>query len=1616
MTATCPIVSSSSSSAPSTADLLIEKSGPTSIVQGQSVTYTIRVANAGPGNATNVVVNDPIPAGLTYQTSNGANCSVVGGAVRCTLGTIASNDNRTFTVTFGTPAPGANCSVQTISNTAGATSDLADSNGASATASMTATCPPPQTVELLIEKSGPTSIVQGQDITYTVRAGNAGPATATNVIVTDTIPTGLTYVRSNGATCSSNGTQVRCTLGTIAANGNTTFTLTFTTPQPSNSCTIQTISNTASIASDQVDSNPSTDRSTAVITALCPPPQTVELLIQKSGPSTIPQGQNLVYTIRVANAGPATATNVIVTDPIPSGLTYLASIGATCSPVGTQVRCLLGTISANDNRTFALTFSTSAPGNSCTVQTISNTAAIASDQVDSNSSTDSSTAVITATCPTADLAITKTGVNAAPRNSAIGYTITVTNNGPATATNVSVSDPLPAQTTFNAANSDPSCSIVAGAIVCNLGTILPGQPRSFFITLNINATATCNSQIQNFATVAGAQNDPNTVNNRSQIVPTTVQCPVDQADISIQKSGLATVQRGDQMTYAITVANAGPQAAQNVVISDVLPTLLTNGNVSVAPSSTVNNSSSNVQCGVTSGVLTCTVLNFPANGTLVINLSFTVPLIANCTQTTMTNTAQITSSGTNDPNAANNSSSFATTVTCPAIPLGCIDVIKEAYTDNSLTVPVTPVPAFTFTLDNASQLQNDAAGRTRFNNVPLGTHTVIESALAGWTPNLVSPAGGIVQVNQTNSCSTVTFKNVQVPPPPQTGCIDITKLTFNPQGQPLTPVTQFTYTLDGASPTTNDSAGRARYNFVAVGNHTIAEIIPSGWTQTALTPAGGAVTVTASPNNTACAQVNISNRQNAGPTVDVSITKTATPTTVVRGNNVQYTLTVLNTGTTNATNVVVTDSVPAGFQFVAAGSDASCALQATGNILCTVGILTPATPRTLLVNFTVPTVASCTQTTATNTASVSSTEIDSNPANNQSSATITVNCPPVQTGCIQITKTANDANNNPIASVPAFTFTLDGGTPVSNAANGQARFDNVTVGNHTVAEILPSGWTQTSFTPAGGVVAVAASAGNVSCSQVTASNRQNPITTNVDLSITKTANPTALQGGSNVQYTLNVQNLSSTGATAIVVTDTMPNTFTFISSTDPLCTPQGGSIICNWPSLAAIASRSVTLTFATPSGSNCAQGNVLNTAFVRALQTDSNLANNQSSATVNLSCSNSLGCIQVTKLAYDTNGNQIFSVPSFNFTVDNGQNQSNNSNGQARFDNVTTGRHSVTESFLSGWVQTSVNPSDGSVQVNPGNSCATITFSNRQNFNPTNNFTISKTDGRSTVRPGETLTYTITVRNSSGIAANNVTVTDTVPDEETVRFVSDGGYRSGRFVTWRNLYFGPYETKTLTLIADVNSDADGTLENRAQVAGQIARDFTTIEGGRNVGLDLTKSASTTEVLPGGIIAYTVQLRNTSNDTIRNLRVTDNLPNLVSVIDDGGADSRGTNQLTWNIGSLSGNASRTIRYRVSANTNLQVGQIIRNDVRATADGNIDEHEAVTVFVIGTLPQTGGENLAANVSNLQAINRNTQVQQSSDSNENSTLPLAGWIAIAGLASGAGAGFLRRMIVGI
>jgi uncharacterized repeat protein (TIGR01451 family) len=233
-------------------------------------------------------------------------------------------------------------------------------------------------------------------------------------------------------------------------------------------------------------------------------------------PDPVAVGDPLIYIITVSNSGPAGATNVVVTDDLPAGVTFLGASTA-YTLVGNGVMLQLGDIADGASATAIVTVQPTAVG------TLNNTATVSATQpVDPRTNNNSASVRTTVAPAQADLSIQMASTpNKAFTGMPLTYQITVNNAGPANAANVVVTDTLPGSVTFVSASvSQGSWSRSGSTVTFNLGSLASGMSASATIVV----TPTVAGKITNIASVTASQTDPKS-NNNTASVSTNVQTP-----------------------------------------------------------------------------------------------------------------------------------------------------------------------------------------------------------------------------------------------------------------------------------------------------------------------------------------------------------------------------------------------------------------------------------------------------------------------------------------------------------------------------------------------------------------------------------------------------------------------------------------------------------------------------------------------------------------------------------------------------------------------------------------------------------------------------------------------------------------------------------------------------------------------------------------------------------------------------------------------------------------------------------------------------------------------------------------------------------------------------------
>ncbi|HEX2912658.1 MAG TPA: SBBP repeat-containing protein [Chloroflexia bacterium] len=354
------------------ADVSVQKSVDISApALNQNVTFTIKINNAGPDAATNIKVTDKLPAGLQLVSATPLQGSYDSASGVWSAGNLAKNGATLTLKLVATPVQAGN-----ITNTASKTGQGEfDPDASNNSASVTLTV---ATADIKIQKSMLGTPAANRNIQFTVSATNNGPGSASGVQVLDKLPAGLQYVSSTDSQGAYDPATGYWNVGNLTLGQTATLNVTATVTAPGQ------ITNTAiKSAENEIDPDSNNDSASVSLNV-----GSTDVLVQKGVNNSSPKtGDSITYTVTLINLGSIPATNIVVSEALPEGLSAdtnyaTPSMGSYDQSKGTW------TIPKLDSGVFAsltLTGVVVRPG------AFSNTAAKTSqDQFDPNAGNDSS--------------------------------------------------------------------------------------------------------------------------------------------------------------------------------------------------------------------------------------------------------------------------------------------------------------------------------------------------------------------------------------------------------------------------------------------------------------------------------------------------------------------------------------------------------------------------------------------------------------------------------------------------------------------------------------------------------------------------------------------------------------------------------------------------------------------------------------------------------------------------------------------------------------------------------------------------------------------------------------------------------------------------------------------------------------------------------------------------------------------------------------------------------------------------------------------------------------------------------------------------------------------------
>jgi uncharacterized repeat protein (TIGR01451 family) len=336
----------------------------------------------------------------------------------------------------------------------------------------------------------------GQSVNYTVPIANAGPDTATGVVLTVQLGPGLQLV-NGGSLCSTLGSTVTCSVGSIPSGQAAVLVWELRAAEPG------TYTIAGSVTADQGDPMPANNSDSAQI-VIAPSPADVAINLQNASA----RAGEFFYGFGVSNAGPGTATNVVARLELPTGIELVADGSGSCTQDGRIVTCPFGTIAAGRGLG---TFVKLRAADAGTYTISGSVTADQADGVTANNS-DSGTIVVTAS---ADVGVAVSdSMDPVKPGQGVTYTTTVTNQGPSASSNVTLSETWSASTSKDLAvgrvtTTAGTCAVVGMRLDCQLGTLTSGESATVTVALKPRGGGSVTLN----ATASATEFDPAATNN-----------------------------------------------------------------------------------------------------------------------------------------------------------------------------------------------------------------------------------------------------------------------------------------------------------------------------------------------------------------------------------------------------------------------------------------------------------------------------------------------------------------------------------------------------------------------------------------------------------------------------------------------------------------------------------------------------------------------------------------------------------------------------------------------------------------------------------------------------------------------------------------------------------------------------------------------------------------------------------------------------------------------------------------------------------------------------------------------------------------------------------------------
>ncbi|MFD2472971.1 DUF7927 domain-containing protein [Amycolatopsis silviterrae] len=730
----------------------LQERPPGWVGRGGEISYGLDVANRNPDGsttnldtATGVVVTDTLPAGVSYVAGSNPRCSAAGQVVTCTLPDLAPGQSTHvgFRVTVSpTVAAGTR-----LDNTASVVFKGKQTGREQTRTSNTVrnvVAVPEYTLSKVVDKA---NALPGDQLTYTVTLENTGNIPVPPVTVTDTLPPGTTFVSADTTSGTVSGTGPLQWHPTAIPAGSR---VTLTVHTRIDDATIgTTLINRAKVTEGPPPTVPPDRQCKDDATASCAEtvvPGTKIEITKTASPASANPGDTVKYTVVVRNTGQVAARGATFTDDLSKVLDDAvynndASPSAQISYTAPKLTWTGDlAVGASATITYSVTVKNPDPGDHKLTNVITSTTP------GNNCATGSTDPRCGTTTPVSGIRISKTATPASAKpGDTVKYTVTVENTGQTPLSGATFTDDLSKVLDDAAYNGDASSSTgsvsYAAPRLTWTGDIPVGGTATVSYSVKVNNPDTGDHKLVNAITSTTPGN--NCVAGSTDPACSTTT-PVSGMRIE-KKADKQSANPGDQVTYTIVVTNTGQTPLSGATFTDDLSQVLDDAVYN-------NDATPAAQVSYTAPRLTWTG-DLPIGGSATVTYSVTVKN-PNTGDHKLTNVITSTTPGSNcvagsgDPKCTTSTPVSGMRIAKSVDREQVVPGDKVTYTITIANTGQTPLPGATFT-DDLSQVLDDAV----YNNdaTPAAQISYTAPRLT-WTGDL--PIGGSATVKYS-----VTVKN-----------------------------------------------------------------------------------------------------------------------------------------------------------------------------------------------------------------------------------------------------------------------------------------------------------------------------------------------------------------------------------------------------------------------------------------------------------------------------------------------------------------------------------------------------------------------------------------------------------------------------------------------------------------------------------------------------------------------------------------------------------------------------------------------------------------------------------------------------------------------------------------